>query len=393
MPPRRKGEGHIDHREATVAHTPDQIAHSRFFALLNVVWEWSWQNKAISSALIGLMIIIAAVLLQPSNATMVTHALSTKTLIEFPLITPFVERRDMAVIFDAIEMGKNYIIVDGGNRVGKSVVVEAVASRFSHTRTVRRSQCNEGSSAVSILRHLFGLDKTAGAFSRVLLRTLQCLPSEPPSVAIIEDLVRSISCSSKLEPVFVVEMAERLEIKELKTLLDFAKVLVDKGCGRFIFVFSPTDKLDTIGDFGSVSRAEVVHIGDFSETETTTFLVSLGCDADQAIELYNLIGGHLPYLMQRSIRDYCHSLLPLPKIEAMLLEKIGSQVEAVDRVLGIGSACSGLCGVQTNVWPKREVIDLLLKKHLIIAALNKGIFIESQMIRSFMNLHCSCYNK
>jgi hypothetical protein len=188
-------------------------------------------------------------------------------------------------------------------------------------------------------------------------------------------------------------MAERLEIKELKTLLDFAKVLVDKGCGRFVFVFSPTDKLDTIGDFGSVSRAEVVHIGDFSETETTTFLVSLGCDADQAIELYNLIGGHLPYLMQRIIRDYCHSLLPLPKIEAMLLEKIGSQVEAVDRVLGIGSACSGLCGVQTNVWPKREVIDSLLTKHLIVAALNKGIFIESQMIRSFMKLHCSCYNK
>jgi len=390
MPPRRRGEGHIDHR---VANAPDQIAHSRFFAMLNVVWEWSWQNKAISSALMGLMIIIAAVLLQPSDATMVTHALSSKTLIEFPSITPFVERREMAVIIDAIEMGKNYIIVDGGNRVGKSVMVEAVASRFSHTRTVRWSQCNLGSTAASILRHLFGLDKTADAFSRVFLSASKILPSEPPSVAIIEDLVRSISCSSKLEPVLVVEMAERLEIKELKTLLDFAKVLVDKGCGRFVFVFSPTDKLDTIGDFGSVSRAEVVHIGDFSETETTTFLVSLGCDADQAIELYNLIGGHLPYLMQRIIRDYCHSLLPLPKIEAMLLEKIGSQVEAVDRVLGIGSACSGLCGVQTNVWPKREVIDSLLTKHLIVAALNKGIFIESQMIRSFMKLHCSCYNK
>lgn len=169
-------------------------------------------------------------------------------------------------------------------------------------------------------------------------------------------------------------MAERLEVKELKSMLDFAKELADKRRGRFIFVLSPTDELATIGDFGAVSRADAIHIGDLSDTETTAFLTKTGCAADRCSALYTLIGGHLPHLVTGTVLKYCRGAMTLADVEGALFAEIAARVGAADRVLGIGSACGGLCGVETKVWPKPGVLDVLVKKHLVVEAIKKDVF-------------------
>ena len=386
MPPRRRVKGPV----AIGPAPPDGAPPSGLSAILQASWAWSWENKAVSSALVGLLILVAAVLLQPSEAMAVTRALSSQTQYAMPSIMPFVERREMTLIVDAIERGKDYLVVDGGNRVGKSVAVKVAASRLSSTRAVRWSVCDDGDTAAIVVRRLFGLDTAATSLSRIISGVAKLSPPVPPSLADIRRLVLSTSASGSPEPVLVVEMAERLEVKELKSLLDFAKELVDERRGRFIFVFSPTDKLDIIGDFGSVSRAKVIHVGDLSDTEATAFLTESGCAADQTSALYALIGGHLPHLVADTVREYCLCTMSLTDVEGVLLADIGAQVEAVDRILGSGSACIGLCGVAAKVWPKAGVLDALLKNHLVIAALKKGVYVDSQMVRAYVNARCSC---
>jgi hypothetical protein len=336
-----------------------------------------------------MIILIIAVLLQPSDALMVKRALSSRTNFVMPSIIPFVERREMMLIVDAIEHGKLYIIVDGGNRVGKSITVEVAASRLSLFHTVRWSVCDEGDTAANLLQRLFGLDTEATSLSRIISSFAKLSPNIRTSVADIRRLVFSTRASGS-EPVFVVEMAERLEVKELKSLLDFAKELVDKRRGRFIFVFSPTEKLDIIGDFGSVSRAKVIHVGDLNNTETTEFLTMSKCAEDRISPLYSLVGGHLPHLVTDSVQEYCRGNMSLSEVKVVLFSDIDAQVKAVDRILGIDAACEGLCGVLHENWPKPEVITTLLMKHLVVAALKKGVYLDSKLVRVYVNTRCKC---
>lgn len=345
------------------------------------------------SMLVGLAILILAVQLQPSESTMVARALSSQTRLAMPQLARFVERREMSAIVSAVEQGDDFIVVDGGDRVGKSVAVEVAASRLSGSHTVRWSACDEGDTAAVLLRRLFGLDDATTSLSRIFAGVAKLLPPAPPSVADIRRLVlssSSASAGSSLEPVLVVEMAERLEVKELKSMLDFAKELADKRRGRFIFVFSPTENLDDIRRFGSLSRAKVVHVGDLSDSEATSFLAQVGCSPERASALYALVGGHLPHLVTDTAREYCRGTLALSDVNGVLFADIDAQVEAVDRVLGTGSTCRGLCGVQTKDWPKPGVLDMLLREHLVMAALRKGIFLDSKLVISFADARCHC---
>ena len=388
MPPRRRAQPGA--APAPLAPAPDGVAPFNLVAMLRAWWAWSWESKAMSSTLVALSMLVAAVLLQPSESTLVQRALTSQSHVAMPQLARFVERREMSAVINAIEVGENYIVVDGGNRVGKSVAVEVAASRLSGTRTVRWSVCDEGDTAAVQLRRLFGLDAVTTSLSRVIAGITKLSPPVPPSVSDIRGMVLAASASGRREPVLVVEMAERLEVKELKTLLDFAKELVDKRRGRFIFVFSPTEKLDAIGDFGSLSRAEVVHVGALSKAEATAFLSNSGCDAEQASALYALVGGHLPHLVAQTVGDYCRGTASLAAVEDVLVADIVAQVEAVDRELGVGSGCGGLCGVTAKAWPKPAVLDALVKKHLVLAALKKGVFVESQMVRAFVHARCAC---
>ena len=140
-----------------------------------------------SSALVGLLILV----LQPSEAMTVTRALSSQTKYAMPSIMPYVERREMTLIVDAIELGNDYLVVDGGNRVGKSVAVKVAASRLSSTRAVRWSVCDDGDTAEIVVRRLFGLDTAATSLSRIISGVAKLSPPVPPSLADIRRLVLS----------------------------------------------------------------------------------------------------------------------------------------------------------------------------------------------------------
>lgn len=361
------------------------------FAAGRALWAWAWDNKAVSAILVSAAVVYAVVLLQPSDAALVARALSSRVRIAPPVVARLVERPEMSAIVHAIEQGGDFVILDGGNRVGKSVAVRVAASRLSASRTVRWwSVCTEGSTAIGVLRGLFGLDTASMSFMRVLTSVAKLSPSAPPSIADLQGLVFA-SDASHQEPVLVVDMAERLGVRELKALLDFAKELVDERRGRFVFVFSPTDKLDAIGDFGSVSRAEVIHVGSLGHVESIEFLAGAGCDAGRAAALDALVGGHLPHLVSKAVRECCRGALPLAEVEGTLLAGVGAQVRAANGVLGKGPVCNGLCSaVAEAAYPSPEVLNVLLKKRLVVAALNRGILIESRLVRAWVNATCAC---
>lgn len=382
MPPRRK-----PHAAAGARAGPAPFG---LLAAGRALCSWALEHKALGAAAVSLALALVLVLLQPSDAALVARALSSRARVAPPEVALLVERREMSAIVSAVEQGGDFVIVDGGNCVGKSVAVEVAASRLSASRTVRWSGCDEGSTAVGVLRGLFGLDTTAStSFLRVLTAVAKLSPPAPASIADLRGLVLA-SDASRREPVLVVEMAERLDVRELKALLDFAKELVDKRRGRFVFVFSPTDKLDAIGDFGSVSRATVIHVGNLAHAEAMGFLAGAGCDAGRAAALDVLVGGHLPHLISEAVRGYCRGAWPLADVEGTLLAGLGAQVRAADRALGAGSACRGLCGVAAEAWPSPEVLDVLLRKHLVVAALKRGVVIESRLVRAYVNANCSC---
>jgi hypothetical protein len=360
------------------------------FAAVRALWAWAWENKAVSAILVSAAVVYAVVLLQPSDATLVARALSSQVRISPPVVTRLIERPEMSAIVLAIEQGGEFVIVDGGNRVGKSVAVRVAASRLSASRTVRWSVCDEGSTAVGVLRGLFGLDTTSTSFLRVLTSVAKLSPPAPSaSIADLRGLVLA-SDASRREPVLVVEMAERLSVRELKALVDFAKELVDERRGRFVFVFSPTDKLNAIGKFGSVSRAQIIHVGSLGHAESMEFLTDAGCDVGRAAALDALVGGHLPHLVSHAVREYCRGALPLAEVENTLLADVGAEVRGADGVLGKGSVCNGLCSVVAEEYPSPEVLDMLLKSHLVVAALKRGIVVESRLVRAWVNATCVC---
>lgn len=247
--------------------------------------------------------------------------------------------------------------------------------------------CGEGDTAATVFRRLVGLDAAATSFSRVIAGVAKLSPSAPLSVSDIKGLLLA---ALGPEPVLVVEMAERLETKELKSLLDVAKELVDKRRGRFVFVFSPTDKFAALRRFGSLSRAEVVHVGELSRAETAAFLTLSGCDADRAESLYALTGGHLPHLDSLRVFDYCRGATALSDVKGELFADIGGQLEAIDGALGDGEACGGLCSVMYKSLPSPAVLNALVQDHIVVASLRRGNFVESSALRAYATERCSC---
>jgi hypothetical protein len=349
------------------------------------------EHKAASALLVAVVAALAATLLVPTDVdSLIAGALKARGPLAPPALEHFVERREMALIVEAATAGAKFVIVDGGNSAGKSVAVDAAASRLSLGRPVLSTLCEPFDTAVADLRRLLSLDGAASStFAQVLGAVAKLAPRRPHTVAEVRRVLLARS-GGQAEPVFVVEMAERLEVAELKALLDVAKELADKRRGRFVFVFSPSDKLDAIRSFGSLSRAEVVHVGDLSEAEAQQFLAKMGCALDQASALFSLIGGHLPHLAMRASRLFCGGKASISDVESELIADMDDQVEAVDRSLGVGSACGGLCGVMAKAWPAPGVLGALIREHLVVAALKKGVYVDSLAARAFVALRCAC---
>lgn len=189
-----------------------------------------------------------------------------------PATSRFVFRAGLvADIVDPI-LNDNFVVLDGANRMGKTTVAKSVAAQLSGTRAVQFAECTANDTANSVLVKLL---IPRSIFVEQLLSVLPT-PFRPATLshtsdALSEALLHQPEYSGH-EPVFIVEMAERLPVGDLKTLLDLAKLLADKHRGRFIFVFSPSVILSDISGFGAMTRASIISVSDFTETESLLYL-------------------------------------------------------------------------------------------------------------------------
>jgi hypothetical protein len=282
--------------------------------------------------------------------------------------------------------------------MGKSKLAKSVAATLSSTHAVQTMECTVDDTATSVLVKLL---LPRHNFIEQLLAVLPT-PFRPalksPSFDVIADALLSQPAYRGHEPVFIVEMAERLSMVDLKTLLDFAKHLVDERRGRFIFVFSPSDKLSNVSGFGSMTRALVVSVGDLTELEALSFLRQLNCDSDQAKAVHQLIDGHLPYLLNEDVRAFCLRKISFGTLQSHFMKHVRSIFEHVDQELDCGverCACAAACAIRdkTKLSDLVRAVPLLLKEHVVRASLADKIrMIDSRLVLCYIARECACKN-
>ena len=179
---------------------------------------WSADNKAAAVALVALIVGVLTLLLAPSDASRVASALSSRRPITMLEIKNYVDRHEVANIIRAIEKGTNFVVVEGGNRMGKTVATKAAVSRMSSNRTVL--WYNKMDTMNRALEAMFGLERNN--LVNQLFGFVQTFQATQATSVDVQQIVLSLA-STKPEPVFVVEQAEQLPVEELKALIDFAK--------------------------------------------------------------------------------------------------------------------------------------------------------------------------
>ena len=327
----------------------------------------------------------------PSDSALIASALSSRPVIAPPHVPSFVPRAAIDDIVAAASSGRTFVVVEGGNAVGKTVAVRAAAARLSTQRTVLWANCDSRSTADSVLQRLFGLQRSLIVdYIFGLLRSTAAPPAQ------IEELVLSRTPSAP-EPVLVVERAELLPLGELKRLLDFAKELCDAGLGRFIFVFAPSDKLSAVSAFGAMSRAHIIPVLDLSRSETLE-LLGHTCSPERAAAVYSLLGGHLPHLMDAAVRHFCAGALDEGGLSKAFSEQLSNKLRAVNEQLGCkkadACACAVACAVLREDWSSSKLASArlkLLSMRLIRASLQSQVHvIDAPFVRSYLQLHCKC---
>jgi hypothetical protein len=316
-----------------------------------------------------------------------------------PDITPFVVRDDLvASVVGSVEEGAHFVILDGANGMGKSFAAEVAAAHLSKSHAVKFTWCTATDTSNSVLVKLLL------PHNLMLERFLSLLPAPfrlsfpPPSSAELTEALLKQPGFRGYEPVFIVEMAERLSLFDLRTLIDLAKVLADKRRGRFVFVFSPSSKLAEITGFGSMSRASIVSVGDLTETQALDFLRQLNCNERDAKSVHLLIDGHLPYLVDSAVSSFCHSKLSLDGLKAYFTALVRSIFKHADVELNCknGCACKAACAIRDEEWDHTGLTSactLLLKEKLVRASLKEKIYkIDSRFVLCYLERECACNN-
>lgn len=175
-----------------------------------------------------------------------------------------------------------------------------------------------------------------------------------------------------------------------------AKKLADHKLGRFIFIFSPSDKLNALS--GKLSRATVVSVGDLTELEALDFLGQIGCDASHAAAVHGLVDGHLPFLVLKPVHDFCHGLIDLRALTAHFTSLVRSVFKRVDNELkcdgGSGCACQAACAVRDEKWSHvslEHAVPVLLQEHIVRASLKEKIHvIDSRFVLCYVARECAC---
>lgn len=180
---------------------------------------------------------------------------STTDLCAFTFIPPniprlrYVRRDDINSAVIRTVSGDNFAVIEGPNRVGKSVAVRIAVSALSRSRLVRTVECLTSHGVVEVLAALLladlrNLDWNANL--RTTLRPVVAMPTfEDFHVAMLH------RPRQNPEPLFVVESAEHLSVPVLLTLLSFGEAfystvpvvvntnfVASKTMLPFLFVFS-----------------------------------------------------------------------------------------------------------------------------------------------------------
>ena len=345
-------------------------------------------NKTLAGVFVALFIGLLARWLVPSDANRVASALASRPVITMPDIPLFVHRAAIDEIVAAATSGSKFVMVEGGNRMGKSVAVRAAAARLSTQRTVLWASCAFSCTTDTVLQRLFGLQRNALVdYLFGLMRS----PTAPP--AGVEELVLARARSAP-EPVLVVERAELLPLEELKRLLNFAKEMRDAGLGRFIFVFSPSDKLTAVSAFGSMSRARIVQVLDLSHGEAVALLAQF-CPPDRTAQVLGLLGGHLPHLVEDVVADFCAGSLGANALEGFFTALMDAKLKQVElQVECRGCACAALCAVVNGAWTGSATAgarSLLLAQHIARSSLLHGQHtIDAPFVLGYIETRCSC---
>ncbi len=118
-------------------------------------------NKALSGALVALLLGLAAMAAVPTDSARIGAALASRPVIPMPTAAHFVHRVVIdQIVASASTGGSAFLVVEGGNRAGKSVAVQAAAARLSAGRAVLWSDCINSSTADSVLQRLYGLQRS-----------------------------------------------------------------------------------------------------------------------------------------------------------------------------------------------------------------------------------------
>lgn len=123
-------------------------------------------NSYALSVLVVLLVCELA-LLAPSDGSRIAAALASRRPLHMPPVRDLVPREETEAIVRAVTLEGHFVVVEGGNRMGKSIAVRAAAVALSRSRAVLWYNCTEESTMDAVLRGLYGLDSPA-LFERLL---------------------------------------------------------------------------------------------------------------------------------------------------------------------------------------------------------------------------------
>lgn len=347
-------------------------------------------NSAISGVLLAILVGMLVRIIT-SDLRCIEHALVTKTVIQPPPLPYFVHRDVIDEIVSSATTGGRFLMVDGGNYMGKSVAVRAAAALLSHTRPVLWHSCiihgSTNSTMDNVVQQLFGLQ-------RIPLADYFFAARSPAGV--VEEAVLS-HAPIHPEPVLVVERAELLPLEELKRLVNFAKEMCEAGLGTFIFVFSPSKKLAAVATLGAMSLAHVIPVPDFTRSETLEFLGHF-CSPERADHVYGLLGGHLPHLKEYAVKLYCAGGgggLDEGGLRDFFTGTVRIKLNALEMHLGCkGCACTVACAMAEENWGStilQAAHPFLIHLHLThVSLLSRGDAIDSPFARNYIEQRCVC---
>jgi hypothetical protein len=203
--------------------------------------------------------------------------LSIPRPLSLPALRVLQPRKEIDAIVDAINLGRNYVIVEGVLGSGTSTSVAVARSVLSQTRATVQAKWLLTDTADSFLRRLLGIahGTKMEMFVKGLTENGRC-----------EDVIAALKRRPRTThppPLLIVEAAEEVPSTTLRGLLGLAKEFADARLGQFLFVFSTSEQLPSLRGLDALSRASIIPIRNLAHEATLNLLEAANkCTRQQA---------------------------------------------------------------------------------------------------------------